>query len=74
MSNKTTRKHNGREQGKHNGSWCDWAGNEIGDEGARALGDALKTNTTLTELHLNSEQQNHKERNEREQGKHNGSW
>ena len=35
--------------------------NEIGDEGARALGDALKTNTTLTVLELNGEQQDHKE-------------
>ena len=38
-----------------------WAGNEIGDEGARGLGDALKTNTTLTVLWLGSEQQDHKE-------------
>ena len=30
--------------------------NEIGDEGARALSDALKTNTTLQELNLHSEQ------------------
>ena len=41
--------------------WSDWAGNEIGAEGARGLGGALKTNTTLTELNLNSEQQDHKE-------------
>jgi hypothetical protein len=27
--------------------------NEIGDEGAKALGDALKGNTTLTSLSLN---------------------
>ena len=33
------------------------AGNEIGDEGARALSDALKTNTTLTKLELRSTQQ-----------------
>ena len=37
------------------------AGNEIGDGGARGLGDALKTNTTLTMLGLQSEQQDHKE-------------
>jgi hypothetical protein len=28
-------------------------GNEIGPEGAKALGDALKNNTTLTSLSLN---------------------
>ena len=37
------------------------AGNRIGDEGARALGDALKTNTTLTVLDLHGGQQDHKE-------------
>lgn len=26
--------------------------NAIGDEGAKALGESLKVNTTLTELHL----------------------
>ena len=35
--------------------------NEIDEEGARGLGDALKTNTTLTELNLWSEQQDHKQ-------------
>ena len=35
--------------------------NRIGDEGACALGDALKTNTTLTVLGLFGEQQDHKE-------------
>ena len=34
--------------------------NWICGEGARGLGDALKTNTTLTELHLWCEQQDHK--------------
>jgi hypothetical protein len=28
-------------------------GNEIGDEGAKAVGDALKDSTTLTSLSLN---------------------
>ena len=73
MSNKTTRKHGKREQIKHNGTWCDWAGNRVGVEGARGLGDALKTNTTLTQLNLRCEQQDHKETQE-EQGKHNGTW
>ena len=50
-----------QEQGKLNGTLSGWAGNRIGDEGARVLGDALKTNTTLTQLELNSEQQDHKE-------------
>ena len=51
-----------REQGKHNGTWCDWAGNGIGVEGARALGDALKTNTTLTQLDLECERQTQRTR------------
>ena len=33
------------------------AGNDIGDEGARALSDALKTNTTLQSLDLSGEQE-----------------
>ena len=32
------------------------AGSNIGDAGAGALGDALKTNTTLQSLHLGGEQ------------------
>ena len=31
-----------------------WIGNEIGNEGARMIGDGLKCNSTLTELHLGS--------------------
>ena len=53
--------------------WSDWAGNKIGVGGARGLGDALKTNTTLTVLWLSCEHQDHKETT-REQGKHNGAW
>ena len=49
-----------QEQGKHNGMRSDWADNGIGDEGARVLGGALKTNTTLTELNLWGEQRDHK--------------
>ena len=37
------------------------------------LGDGLKTNTTLTQLDLGREQQDHKE-TQPEQGKHNGTW
>ena len=36
------------------------ADNEIGDEGARALSDALKTNITLQTLNLSSEQEEKK--------------
>ena len=48
------------------------ADNRIGDEGARALGDALKTNTTLIELDLRCEQHHKKA----QQGckAHNGTW
>ena len=53
--NKTTRKHSERANTQWHVEWL--AANEIGDEGARALGDALKTNTTLTELHLRCVQQ-----------------
>ena len=44
--------------------------NEIGVEGARGLGDALKTDTTLTKLDLGSEQTD-QGNTAREQGKHN---
>ena len=44
-----------REQDKRHGSWCDWAGNGIGAEDVCGLGDALKTNTTLTKLDLRGE-------------------
>ena len=37
------------------------AGNKIGDEGARVLGGALKTNTTLKFLDLGCDQQGRKE-------------
>ena len=32
-------------------------GNEIGDEGAKALSEMLKVNTTLTELNLRCEEE-----------------
>ena len=33
--------------------WCCWsAGNSIGDEGARDLGEKLQSNTTITSLDL----------------------
>ena len=47
-----------RDYNKHDGTWCDCADNEIAGEGARGLGDALKANTTLTELDLGGELQN----------------
>ena len=37
------------------------AGNGIGDEGARALSEALKTNTTLQSLNLEGEQEESEE-------------
>ena len=60
-----------QEQGKHNGMG-DWSVNKIGAEGACGLGDALKTNTTLTMLDLSGEQQDHKEA-QRDKGEHNGT-
>ena len=53
MSDKSSKKR----QSKHKGIRSDWADNEIGLEGAGALGDALKTNTTLSELDLGCERQ-----------------
>ena len=47
----------------------DWADNKIGAEGARALGDALKENITLTKLDLDRELEDHKIA-AKEQGKH----
>ena len=32
-----------------------WTGNEIGAEGATQISESLKTNTTLTELNLSSD-------------------
>ena len=52
-------------QGKHKDKWRDWTGNQIGVEGARALSDALKTNTTLTVLGLGGEQQDTRKHNKR---------
>ncbi len=37
---------------KMNNNWIMWTGNKIGDEGARMISEALKTNTTLTKLDL----------------------
>ena len=39
--------------------------NEIGDEGAKALSEMLKVNTTLTSLQLLSEEERKEERKER---------
>ena len=33
-----------------------WAGNKIGDEGARMISEALKINSTLTNLDLNCDE------------------
>ena len=43
-------------------------GNEIGDEGAKALSEMMKVNTTLTSLNLRCEEERRKER-ERRKGK-----
>ena len=32
-----------------------WTGNDIGDEGAIAISESLKTNTALTKLNLGSD-------------------
>ena len=44
----------------------EWIDNEIGDEGAKAIGESLKINTSLTELYLGSDE---KIRNEKERTK-----
>ena len=48
----------------------EWIGNKIGDEGAKAIGEALMINTSLTSLKLASDEKiwNEKERrNEKEE-------
>ena len=37
---------------QNDNNWIKWTDNDIGDEGARMISEALKTNTTLTTLHL----------------------
>ena len=39
-----------------------WTGNNIGDEGARMISEALKCNSSLTELNLNGDEKNGKKR------------
>ena len=34
-------------------------GNDIGDEGAKVIAEALKTNTTLTKINLNCDNDSH---------------
>ena len=36
--------------------WKIWIVNNIGDSGARMISESLKTNTTLTELYLTSDE------------------
>ena len=43
-------------------------GNGIGDEGAKALSEVLKVNTTLKSLTLNSEEEKREERKKRKKG------
>ena len=45
-----------------------WIGNEIGDEGAKEIGESLKINTSLTELNLGG---NERIRSEKERRKRN---
>ena len=40
--------------------------NGIGDEGAKSMSEALKSNTTLTSLDLESEEEREREREKRE--------
>ena len=44
-------------------------GNEINGEGVRALGEALKANTTLTELNLSSVQKQQRNAKQRHNSK-----
>ena len=47
-----------------NDKWKIWTGNNIGDSGARMIGESLKTNTTLTKLNLRCELQKNEVKNE----------
>ena len=43
-----------------------WTVNNIGEEGARMISEGLKCNSTLTELNLQGDEKNDKERKETE--------
>ena len=47
--------------------------NEIGDEGAKAMSEMLKVNTTLTWLYLESDEER-KEKRERERRMNDRQW
>ena len=42
-------------------------GNGIGDEGAKSMSEAMKSNTTLTSLDLESEEEREREREKRKE-------
>ena len=46
----------------------EWIGNGIGDEGAKAIGESLKINTSLTELYLSGDEKKWKKWIENEIG------
>ena len=41
-----------KKRGEMKNELKEWIGNEIGDEGAKAISESLKINTSLTSLHL----------------------
>ena len=49
------KKTNGKREGNEN-EMNKWTGNKIGDSGANKISESLKVNTTLTELHLYSDE------------------
>ena len=53
ITNENENNENDRE--KNNNKWK-WTGNNIGESGATAISESLKTNTTLTTLYLESDE------------------
>ena len=49
--------------------WKKWIGNQIGDEGAQAISESLKINTSLTTLNLGSDKKIRNEKDRRNEKK-----
>ncbi len=51
-----------------------WTGNQIGDEGASAISESLKINTTLTELNLDCDETKKQQMKNKRKMKSNKKW
>ncbi len=55
---------NGLNRKKKTKQKMEWTGNEIGDEGTKAISELLKSNSVLSELNLGGEKRNIEETEE----------